>query len=87
MSAGGFYKCGKNKWEKTSGNQESKSTESQESKSRGDPKGNMSSYELNDIEKKVLSCGLKFCIQPDKLDYCQSLTPFEKIIRSLKTNL
>ena len=31
---------------------------------------NYSSYELNDIEKKVLSHGLKFCIQPDELDYC-----------------
>ena len=36
---------------------------------------NYSSYDLNDIEKKVLSRGLKFCIQPDELDYCQSLTP------------
>ena len=46
---------------------------------------NYSSYELNDIEKKVLSRGLKkFCIQPDDLDYCHSLTPFEKLIRNLK---
>jgi len=44
---------------------------------------NYSSYELNDIEKKVLSRGLKFCIQPDELDYCQSLTPFEKLIISM----
>ena len=36
-------------------------------------------YVLNKIEKKVLSRGLKFCVRPDKLDYCQTLTPFENL--------
>ena len=45
---------------------------------------NYSSYVLNDIEKKVLSRGLKFCVPPDKLDYCQTLTPFERLARTLK---
>ena len=33
---------------------------------------NYSSYELNDIEKKVLSRGLKFGIGPEKLGCCQA---------------
>ena len=37
----------------------------------------------NDIEKKVLSRGLKFGIRPESLDYCQALTPLEKLVRSL----
>ena len=45
---------------------------------------NYSTYNLNDIEKKVLSRGLKFSIRPDKLDYCDFLTPFEKLAISLK---
>ena len=45
---------------------------------------NYLAYELNDIEKKVLSRGLKFGIRQEKLDYCQTLTPFEKLVRSLK---
>ena len=32
----------------------------------------------------MLSRGLKFGIRPEKLDYCQTLTPFEKLVRSLK---
>ena len=48
---------------------------------------NYSSYVLNDIEKKVLSRGLKFCVHPDKLDYCQTLAPFEKLTRTLKNQL
>ncbi len=45
---------------------------------------NCSTYSLNPVEKKVLSRGLKFSIRPDKLDYCEFLTPFEKLARSLK---
>ena len=43
---------------------------------------NFSSYELNDIEKKVLSRGLRFGIRPDKLNYCQILTPFENWVKN-----
>ena len=46
---------------------------------------NLSSYTLNDIEKKALSRGLKFCLRPEKLDYCNFLTPFEKLSRNLKS--
>ena len=45
---------------------------------------NYSDYVLNPVEKKVLSRGLKFSIRPDKLDYCDFLTPFEKLARDLK---
>ena len=45
---------------------------------------NYSDYALNSVEKKVLSRGLKFSIRPDKLDYCDFLTPFEKLARDLK---
>ena len=50
-------------------------------------KNTSSRYVHNDIEKKVLSQDLKFCINPDKLDYCQTLTPFEKRVRTLKNQL
>ena len=40
---------------------------------------NYSTYILNDVEKKVLLRGLKFSKRPDKLDYCEFLTPFEKL--------
>ena len=39
---------------------------------------------MSDIEKKVLSQGLKFCVQPSHLDYCCFLTPFEKLASTLK---
>ena len=45
---------------------------------------NYSSYDLNDIEKKALSCGLEFCLRPDKFDYCGFLTPFEKLAINLR---
>ena len=45
---------------------------------------NYSDYTLNPMEKKVLSRGLRFSIRPDKLDYCDFLTPFEKLARDLK---
>ena len=47
---------------------------------------NYSSYTLNDIEKKVLARGHKFCVRPDNLDYCLTLTPFEKLARTLKNH-
>ena len=50
-------------------------------------KSTSSRYVHNDIEKKILSHDLKFCINPDKLDYCQTLTPFEKCVRTLKNQL
>ena len=45
---------------------------------------NHSNYELSDIEKKVLSRGLRFGIRPDKLNYCQVPTPFENLAFKLK---
>ena len=45
---------------------------------------NYSSYELNDIEKKVLSRGLRFGIRPDKLNYCHILTPIKNLALKLK---
>ena len=50
-------------------------------------KNTSSRYVQNDIEKKVLSKDLKFCINSDKLDYCQTLTSFEKRVRTLKNQL
>ena len=50
-------------------------------------KSTSSRYVHNDIEKKILSHDLKFCINPDKLDYCQTLTPFEKCVRTLRPRL
>ena len=34
---------------------------------------NFSSYVLSDIEMKVLSRGLEFCVQPSRLDFCAFL--------------
>ena len=45
---------------------------------------NYSKYSLSNIEKKVLSRGLRFSIYPNKLGYCSFLTPFEKLARSIK---
>ena len=45
---------------------------------------NYSSYMLNEVEKKVLSRGLKFSVRSEKLNYCEFLTPFEKLATSLK---
>ena len=46
---------------------------------------NYSNYVLNNIEKKVLSRGLRFSIYPNKLDYCSFLTPFGKRARGLQS--
>ena len=65
---------GKNKWEKTSGNQESKSTRSQESKSRGDLKGIIIIFFVKVVNLVFCMVSLKFIrliVQQDLL--CQQL--------------
>ena len=45
---------------------------------------NYSNYTFNEIEKKVLSRGLKFSSRLGKLDHSSFLTPFEKLAINLK---
>ena len=40
---------------------------------------NYSSYDLSDMEKKVLCYGLNFSIPPKKLNYAEFMLPFEKM--------
>ena len=45
---------------------------------------NYSSYALSKIEKSLFCKGLKFAIQPDKLEYSDYLLPFKLLYRGIK---
>ena len=45
---------------------------------------NFSSYELNDVEKRVLCKGLNFLVKPKSIEYSRFLQLFELLFRDVE---